>query len=142
MTAYLTFAPNGTSLEGLVLAAGARRNIERCFQEGKSQLGPCRSAIIYDYSSRLVSMIAGQDHSSRRGQSHCCGVVKKLVTKLPAKTRAKVGYNRTLENKVGNFGAYGSVVKTKNQWLSDIVTIFIIQLPNLFRSHNCKEMSK
>ncbi|PWW33191.1 DDE superfamily endonuclease [Chromohalobacter israelensis] len=71
MTAYLTFAPNGTSLEGLVLAAGARRNIERCFQEGKSQLGPCRSAIIYDYSSRLVSMIAGQDHSSRRGQSHC-----------------------------------------------------------------------
>ncbi|WP_143543355.1 IS701 family transposase, partial [Salinicola salarius] len=39
MTAYLTFAPEGTSLEDLVLAAGARWNIERCFQESKSQLG-------------------------------------------------------------------------------------------------------
>jgi SRSO17 transposase len=39
MTAYLTFAPEGTSLEELALAAGARWNIERCFQESKSQLG-------------------------------------------------------------------------------------------------------
>lgn len=39
MTAYLTFAPDGTSLEDLVLAAGARWNIERCFQESKSHLG-------------------------------------------------------------------------------------------------------
>ena len=39
MTAYLTFAPNGTPLEDLVLAAGGRWNIERCFQESKSQLG-------------------------------------------------------------------------------------------------------
>ena len=30
-----------------------------------------------------------------------------------------------LKNKVGNFGAYGSVVKAKNQWLSDIVTILL-----------------
>lgn len=39
MTAYFTFAPCGTSLEDLALAAGARWNIERCFQESKSQLG-------------------------------------------------------------------------------------------------------
>lgn len=39
MTAYLTFAPAGTSLKDLVLAAGARWNIERCYQESKSQLG-------------------------------------------------------------------------------------------------------
>lgn len=39
MTAYLTFAPEGTSLADLALAAGARWNIERCFQESKSQLG-------------------------------------------------------------------------------------------------------
>ncbi|WP_134021091.1 hypothetical protein [Modicisalibacter xianhensis] len=39
MTAYLTFASEGISLENLVLAAGARWNIERCFQESKSQLG-------------------------------------------------------------------------------------------------------
>nr|WP_221885562.1 transposase [Halomonas populi] len=39
MTAYFTFAPCGTSLEDLALAAGARWNIERCFHESKSQLG-------------------------------------------------------------------------------------------------------
>ncbi|WP_319022700.1 IS701 family transposase [Halomonas sp. 3F2F] len=39
MTVYFTFAPCGTSLEDLALAAGGRWNIERCFQESKSQLG-------------------------------------------------------------------------------------------------------
>ena len=39
MTAYFTFAHCGTSLDDLALAAGARWNIERCFQESKSQLG-------------------------------------------------------------------------------------------------------
>lgn len=39
MTAFFIFAPEGTSLADLALAAGARWNIERCFQESKSQLG-------------------------------------------------------------------------------------------------------
>ncbi|EAR21292.1 IS701 family transposase [Nitrococcus mobilis] len=39
MQAFFIFAPNGTELADLALAAGARWNIERCFQESKSQLG-------------------------------------------------------------------------------------------------------
>lgn len=39
MTAFFIFAPWGISLADLALAAGARWNIERCFQESKSQLG-------------------------------------------------------------------------------------------------------
>tara|TARA_R110000737_G_C14520333_1_gene475279 strand:- start:526 stop:675 length:150 start_codon:yes stop_codon:yes gene_type:complete len=32
MTAYFTFAPCGTSIDDLALAAGSQWNIERCFQ--------------------------------------------------------------------------------------------------------------
>ena len=39
MTAFFIFAPEETSLADLALAAGACWNIERCFQESKSQLG-------------------------------------------------------------------------------------------------------
>lgn len=39
MTAFFIFAPWGISLADSALAAGARWNIERCFQESKSQLG-------------------------------------------------------------------------------------------------------
>ncbi|HUM95944.1 MAG TPA: IS701 family transposase [Candidatus Competibacter sp.] len=39
LTAYVAFAPQPVSLADLVLAAGARWAIERCFQETQSQLG-------------------------------------------------------------------------------------------------------
>lgn len=38
-TAFLVFAPLGTSLADFVLAADTRWAIERCFQESKSELG-------------------------------------------------------------------------------------------------------
>lgn len=39
ISAFFIFAPEGTALADLALAAGARWAIERCFQESKSQLG-------------------------------------------------------------------------------------------------------
>ena len=39
ITAFFIFAPEGTSLADLALAAGIRWAIERCFQESKSPLG-------------------------------------------------------------------------------------------------------
>jgi SRSO17 transposase len=39
ITAYVAFAPQGTSLETLIKVAGKRWTVERCFVEAKDQLG-------------------------------------------------------------------------------------------------------